>query len=73
MIPSRSHRAALVAALRRGEAKLAQEVAAERAGQCFGFPDGVEAATRRAWAMLLPQAIIKAALDPARRKGDPKK
>lgn len=71
MIPSRSHRAALVAALRRGEAKLAQEVAAERAGQNFGFPDGIEATTRRAWAMLLPEAIIRAALDPAYRKRDP--
>lgn len=70
MTTARSHQATLIEALRRGEAKLAQEIAAERAGRNFGFPDGVEAATRRAWALLLPQAIIKAALDPAYRKGD---
>jgi hypothetical protein len=61
----------LVEALRRGEAKLAVEIARERGGWNFGFGSGVEAATRRAWAELLPQAVIKAARATQRSNGAP--
>lgn len=66
------HHAALVEALRRGEEKLAAEIAAEQAGKNFGFPDGVEATTRRAWALLLPQAVLEEVADrrPAQRSSD---